>query len=203
LVFEPSGRFHAAWGHDRIADAHGISISPDDRVFLVDRDAHQILIFTIDGALLGTLGERHAPRFQAPFNHPTDAAVAPDGDIYVSDGYGNSAVHRFAPTGELKRTWGRPGAGPGEFSTPHAIWVDRSGRVLVADRENNRVPQAVEHWSLTTLREKLIKIGAKVVSHGRYVTFQLAEVAVPRELFRKILSPIDDLRRRPARALAG
>ncbi len=57
-----------------------------------------------------------------------------------------------------------------------------------------------EHWSLTTLREKLVKIGAKVVRHGRYVTFQLAEVAVPRELFRKILSLIDDLRRRPVPA---
>ena len=62
------------------------------------------------------------------------------------------------------------------------------------------LPKEVEHWSLTTLREKLVKIGAKVVRHGRYVTFQLAEVAVPRELFRKILSPIDDLRRRPAPA---
>ena len=56
------------------------------------------------------------------------------------------------------------------------------------------------HESLTTLREKLVKIGAKVVSHGRYVTFQLAEVAVQRELFRKILSLIDHLRRRPAPA---
>ncbi len=62
------------------------------------------------------------------------------------------------------------------------------------------LPKEVEHWSLTTLREKLVKIGAKVVSHGRYVTFQLAEVAVPRELFEKILSLIDDLRRRPAPA---
>ena len=53
---------------------------------------------------------------------------------------------------------------------------------------------------MTTLREKLVKIGAKVVRHGRYVTFQLAEVAVPKELFRKILSLIDDLRRRPAPA---
>ncbi len=52
----------------------------------------------------------------------------------------------------------------------------------------------VEHWSLTTLREKLVKIGAKVVAHGRYVTFQLAEVAVPRDLFRNILRLIDDLR---------
>ena len=62
------------------------------------------------------------------------------------------------------------------------------------------LPKEVEHWSLTTLREKLVKIGAKVVSHGRYVTFQLAEVVVSRELFRKILVLIDDLRRRPAPA---
>ena len=62
------------------------------------------------------------------------------------------------------------------------------------------LPKEVEHWSLTTLREKLVKIGAKVVRHGRYVTFQLAEVAVPKELFRKILSLIDDLRRRPVPA---
>ncbi len=59
------------------------------------------------------------------------------------------------------------------------------------------LPEEVEHWSLTTLREKLVKIGAKVIRHGRYVTFQLAEVAVPRDLFRKILRRIDDLRRKP------
>ncbi len=57
--------------------------------------------------------------------------------------------------------------------------------------------QEVEDWPLTTLREKLVKIGAKVVAHGRYVTFQLAEVAVPRELFRKIRRLIDDLRPSP------
>ena len=62
------------------------------------------------------------------------------------------------------------------------------------------LPKEVEHWSLTTLREKLIKVGAKVVSHGRYATFQLAEVAVPKELFRKILGLIDDLRPRPVPA---
>jgi hypothetical protein len=62
------------------------------------------------------------------------------------------------------------------------------------------LPEEVEHWSLTTLRERLVKIGVKVVRHGRYVTFQLAEVAVPRELFQKILCLIDDLRRRPAPA---
>ena len=59
------------------------------------------------------------------------------------------------------------------------------------------LPEEVEHWSLTTLREKLVKIGARIVRHGRYVVFQLAEVAVPRSLFASILRRIDDLRPRP------
>ena len=59
------------------------------------------------------------------------------------------------------------------------------------------LPQEVEHWSLTTLREKLVKIGARIVRHGRYVVFQLAEVAVPRALFAEILRRIDRLRPRP------
>jgi hypothetical protein len=63
------------------------------------------------------------------------------------------------------------------------------------------LPKEVEHWSLTTIREKLVKIGAKVVAHGRYVTFQMAEVAVPRDLFRNILERIDRLRR-PSPAMA-
>ena len=62
------------------------------------------------------------------------------------------------------------------------------------------LPKAAEPWSLTSLREKLIKIGAKVVSHGRYVTFQLAEVAVSRQMFADILSLIARLRAPPAPA---
>jgi Transposase DDE domain group 1 len=59
-------------------------------------------------------------------------------------------------------------------------------------------PEPIKHWSLTSLREKLVKIGAKVVSHGRYVVFQMAEVAVPRELFQDILRLIAELRPPPA-----
>ena len=62
------------------------------------------------------------------------------------------------------------------------------------------LPKTAEPWSLTSLREKLIKIGAKVVSHGRYVTFQMAEVAVPREVFGDILALIAGLRAPPAPA---
>ena len=62
------------------------------------------------------------------------------------------------------------------------------------------LPEAVAHWSLTSLREKLAKIGAKIVTHARYVIFQMAEVAVPRELFQEILRLIDGLRPRPVPA---
>ena len=62
------------------------------------------------------------------------------------------------------------------------------------------LPDAVEQWSLTSLREKLIKIGAKIVRHGRYVTFQMAEVVIPRELFADILRRIDRLRPPPTPA---
>ena len=64
------------------------------------------------------------------------------------------------------------------------------------------MPEAIKQWSLTSLREKLIKIGAKVVRHGRYVIFQMAEVAVPRELFHEILRLIGELRQQPPPARA-
>jgi DNA-binding beta-propeller fold protein YncE len=139
VVLDPSGEYVRSWGTGLIAHAHGIFITPDDMVLLVDNDTHQVLGFDSQGHLEFTLGERNRPSFQAPFNHPTNVAVAPNGDIYVTDGYGNSSVHCFGADGEWIHSWGRPGSGPGEFSTPHAVWVDDHNRVLVADRENNRV----------------------------------------------------------------
>ncbi|MCC7274914.1 MAG: hypothetical protein IT561_19770 [Alphaproteobacteria bacterium] len=114
-------------------------ITPDDRVLLVDRDGHQVIACDTAGRELFRIGERHRPRQGAPFNHPTDIAVAPDGDLYVSDGYGNTMVHRFAADGTHLDSWGRPGHGPGAFTTPHGIWVTADGRVLVGDRENDRI----------------------------------------------------------------
>lgn len=108
-------------------------------MFLVDRDVHQVIITTAEGQELGRLGERHRARWLQPFNHPTDAAVAPDGRIFVADGYGNACVHRFSAAGEHERSWGSVGHAPGCFMTPHAVWVDADDRVLVADRENHRI----------------------------------------------------------------
>ncbi|MEE3286793.1 MAG: peptidyl-alpha-hydroxyglycine alpha-amidating lyase family protein [Pseudomonadota bacterium] len=139
LVFDRDGTLVDSWGEGEFSDAHGIFITREDLVLLVDRDAHQILACELSGAVRFRLGQRHRPQFNAPFNHPTDIAQAPNGDYYVSDGYGNSQVHCFDADGTFRFSWGRPGDGPGEFTTPHAVWVDPAERVLVADRENNRV----------------------------------------------------------------
>ena len=86
-----------------------------------------------------TLGEKNRPAMPGkPFNKPTDLARAPNGELYISDGYGNSSVHRFTADGTLIQSWGEPGTGPGQFNLPHGVWVD-GDRVYVADRQNNRV----------------------------------------------------------------
>lgn len=139
VVFDPAGRFLRTIGDGLVLDSHGIAVDPQDRVWVVDRDAHQLLAFDAEGRLLTRLGARGRPTLGAPFNHPTDVAFAADGEIYVSDGYGNACVHRFSGDGVHLSSWGERGRGPGQFSTPHAVWVDTLDRVLVADRENDRV----------------------------------------------------------------
>jgi 6-bladed beta-propeller len=139
LVFDRDGKHLGSWGEGALAEPHYINAGRDGAMLVADRDAHQVLRFDRDGKLVQALGKRHWPSLDAPFNHPTAAAEAADGEIYVADGYGNSSVHRFASDGALIRTWGGQGSGPGAFTTPHAVAIDSRDRVLVGDRENNRV----------------------------------------------------------------
>ncbi|MBY0337238.1 MAG: peptidase [Acetobacteraceae bacterium] len=136
VVLDAAGRRLAAWGEE-VADGHMLATAPDGAVWVVDRDAHEVVRFAADGRRLGGIGTRH--QAGAPFNSPCDLAFAADGRIYVADGYGASRVHRFAPSGTALEGWGRPGRRGGEFSTPHAIWVNIHGEVAVCDRENHRL----------------------------------------------------------------
>ena len=141
LVFDRDGSFLAAWPRrdGELEDAHHIYIGPNDGVYLADRDSHQVLKYTTAGELVMTLGTRYRAALQAPFNHPSDIAVAPSGEIFISDGYGNSCVHRFTAEGEYIASFGTPGSSAGQFRVPHSIRVALDGRVYVCDRENNRV----------------------------------------------------------------
>ena len=139
VVFDRDGKYLSSWGSGMFVDAHGLYISADNHIYLGNRDGHQVLKCTLDGQVVMTLGTAGMPSLQGPFNHPTGIAVGSNRDIYVSDGYANSRVHRFSATGQLIHSWGSRGKEPGEFRVPHGVWIDRHDRVYVADRENGRV----------------------------------------------------------------
>lgn len=120
-------------------DPHGVTIGADGVIYAVDRDGHQVLVLGPAGSISMVIGDSSRPRSGAPFNHPTDVAVTPQGDFFVADGYGNSHVHRFDGAGRLVRTWGGPGNEPGKFSTPHGICILAADLVAVGDRENDRI----------------------------------------------------------------
>lgn len=152
LVFDSQGSFVGSFGSGELIEGHGMSITADDEIWVTDKDGHTAVKFSTEGERLLRLGSPDLPTFQAPFAHPTDVAVhAGSGDIYVSDGYGNSRIHRFSSDGELIGGWGEPGQGPGQFTVPHGIWIDRRDRMLVTDRENLRI-------QLFTLDGELIDI---------------------------------------------
>ena len=153
VVFDRDGNFIDAWGDDILKDAHGIFIDADDNIYCTERDTHVMRKFTTNGELLMTLGTPDEPGAEGePFNKPTDFALGPDGEMYISDGYGNARVHKYSPDGELIKSWGQPGTGPGEFDLPHCVRVDPRNRLMVADRENNRVQfftldgEYIEEW---------------------------------------------------------
>jgi NHL repeat len=140
LVLDPRGTLLGRWGAGQFVEPHMIFISPADELLATDISAHTVTRWTLDGQLLhtwGTPGQTGAPG--APFNKPTRAVLTPDGELYVSDGYGQRRVHRFGSDGTLKQSWGEEGTGPGQFALPHDVWVDPRDRVLVCDRENARV----------------------------------------------------------------
>lgn len=158
IIFDRDGDCLSSWGAGLFAFPHTIRVDAQDNLWLVDRDHGQMLYFAPDGTLLRTIGttgyrsdtgvDPSEPRSSAyrkvirgggPFNLPTDIAVAPSGEMFITDGYANARVHKFAADGTHLVSWGEPGTGPGQFNLPHGVWIDRRGRVMVCDRENDRV----------------------------------------------------------------
>src|SRR5262245_14199524 len=143
IIFDREGRFLRSWGEGLIRRAHGITVGPDGSYWLTDDLHHTIRQFTPEGKLLLTIGDPDTPstlHTGKPFNRPTHVAFGPKGgDIYISDGYGNSRVHKYDPAGRHLLSWGEPGTDPGCFNLPHNIATDTDGLVYVADRENHRM----------------------------------------------------------------
>ena len=158
IVFDKDGKYLYDWGETGFAFPHAIYTDHQDNIWIVDRNDQQILKYTPKGELLMTIGEKgyrsdtgaditdfgsngykQVTHGGEPFNMPAGIAVAPSGEIFIADGYANARVHKFTADGKLIKSWGGPGDGPGQFTLPHGACIDSKGRLLIADRENNRV----------------------------------------------------------------
>jgi sugar lactone lactonase YvrE len=146
VVYSRSGELLATWGDQFAAGAHGLLLRQEadgEYLYFTDVARHCVVKTTLDGRELWTLGEPgKVGAWGEPFNRPTSVTFTPDGDFYVSDGYGNARVHHYDPQLKLIRSWGDKGTGPSQFSIVHHVWFDtRQGqrRLWVCDRENRRI----------------------------------------------------------------
>jgi hypothetical protein len=164
LEFDPSGKLLKSFGAGLFAYPHAFTIDIDGNLWVSDVNDHEtvlgmsarnkdgvqmgqeVLKLTPDGKVLMMLGKMGvAGNSNDLFDRPTGVAVAPNGDIFVTDGHqpntlGNARVMKFAKDGRFIKTWGHKGSAPGDFDEPHDIFIGGSQqRVYVADRKNSRI----------------------------------------------------------------
>jgi peptidylamidoglycolate lyase len=140
MLDRETGRIIESWGANLFIMPHGLRVDNKNNIWVTDVGLNQVFKFSHDGKLLMKLGEAKVPGNDAGhFNQPTDVAVESDGKFYVSDGYGNSRIVKFSPSGKYLFEWGTKGNKDGEFNIPHGITIDENGNVYIADRENNRI----------------------------------------------------------------
>lgn len=157
-VFTAEGKFVKAWGdEDLFVEAHSVQFDRDGFIWTSDPNGHVIHKFSTDGKLVMTLGKKGVAGDNAShdtFNRPNAVAIAPNGDIFVSDGYVNSRVVQFSKDGKfIKIIGGVKGSGPGQLQLPHGVAIDSKGRLLVSDSDNKRISifdkdgKFIESWA--------------------------------------------------------
>ena len=143
-VFTPDGKPVKTWGDAGLFNlAHSVHVAPDGALWASDPQAHVVHKFNTDGKLLMTLGKKGVAgddMSRDAFNQPNGLGFAPNGDIFVSDGYVNSRVVQFTADGKFVRIiGGKKGSAPGELQIPHGVAIDQQGRIIVADSDNKRL----------------------------------------------------------------
>jgi len=147
VVFDHQGKFVKSWGKEFQGGAHGLHIRKEGRqefLYLCDTKRGIVVKTTLDGEEVYTLGYPNESEAYKPGikYSPTNLAIAPNGEIYVGDGYGSSYINQYNSKGEYIRTFGGKGKEPGQLDCPHGITVDLRGPaplLLVADRGNSRL----------------------------------------------------------------
>jgi DNA-binding beta-propeller fold protein YncE len=164
LVFDPSGKLIKSFGAGMFAYPHGFTLDADGNLWTTDVNdhdtvlgmsaknadgvvmGHEVLKLSPEGKVLMTLGKEGVPgNGTDTFDRPTGVAIAPNGDIFVSDGhqpntFNNARILKFDKNGKFIKAWGKRGSAPGEFDEPHDVFIGGSQqRVYVADRKNRRI----------------------------------------------------------------
>ncbi|MBM4028476.1 MAG: hypothetical protein FJ280_24235 [Planctomycetes bacterium] len=157
-VYRTDGTFVRAWDIKDASGAHYIRVDPEGNIWTTDIKSHLVCKHNPEGKVLLTLGEAGRPGTdEKHFGRPTDVAVLPSGDIFVSDGYDNRRIIHFDRTGKYVHQWGEAGSEPGRFALPHAIVADTHGRLYVADRDNARI-------QVFDTRGKLLAVWADLIT---------------------------------------
>ncbi len=139
-VYTADGKFVQSWGQGMFDNPHQLRIDHEGNIWVADFGLHVVQKFTPEGRLLLTLGVRgEKGKDETHFNMPTDMAITPNGDIFVTDGYGNRRVVHFDKNGKYIKEWGGYGTEPGKFVLPHAIVIDSKGKIYIADRNSGRI----------------------------------------------------------------
>ena len=139
VAINEKGKVLREWGKGLYQIPHSIRIDPQGNIWTVDAASSRILKFTPQGKILldFTVGEQ--PKTKSQFNGTADIAFAPDGHLFIADGYGNARILEYDANGNRLRQWGTPGEGPGQLNLPHGIAIDKDQIIYVADRENGRI----------------------------------------------------------------
>jgi DNA-binding beta-propeller fold protein YncE len=139
LVVDREGRILRSWGKGMFKIPHSIRIDPEGNIWTMDASSSMIYKFTPQGKKLMEISVGGQPEGKSGFTGTTDMAFAPNGHLFISDGYGNARILEYTADGKRLREWGSAGTGPGQFRQPHGIAVDSEGIVYVADRQNGRL----------------------------------------------------------------
>ena len=147
VVFDDAGKFVTSWGAEFKGGAHGLHLQKEpggEFLYLCDPARGLVVKTTLDGEDVFRLGVPDASGLynDASEYHPTNIAVAPNGDFYVADGYGKSWIHVYNAKAEYLRSFGGPGNQRGQLACPHGLMVDTRGaqpELIVADRSNRRI----------------------------------------------------------------
>jgi hypothetical protein len=172
VVFDGKGKFVRSWGKEFKGGAHGLHIQKEGHtefLYMCDTNRSVVAKTTLEGEEVFTLGyPRESDKYKldaagkpATKYHPTNLAIAPNGDIYVGDGYGSNYINQYSKKGEFLRTFGGTGEEAGQLACPYGITVDTRSKtavLTVADRSNQRL-------QLFTLDGKHLTLASLMASH--------------------------------------